>query len=109
MTLHTHWYDTHMYYPRITNLVFTLVQSSFCLTPFTITTVAFGVLIPVSLVDSLLWRSHINQLTYYYSVMWAYPVSIYVLCGYFSCHLDMSRNILAYNRSILVQVTISYH
>ena len=34
---------------------------------------------------------------------------VYVLCGYFSCHLDMSRNILAYNRSILVQVTISYH
>ena len=56
-----------------------------------------------------LWRSHINQLTYYYSVMWAYPIRIYVLCGYFSYHLDISRNILAYNRSILVQVTISYH
>ena len=80
---------------------------NFC--PFTITTVAFCVLIPVSLVDSLLWRSHINQLTYYYSIMWAYPVRIYVLCGYFSYHLDISRNILAYNRSISVHVTISYN
>ena len=99
-----------MYYSRTTNLVFTLVQSvSFSPVTFILTKVAFSVLIPVSLVDSLLSRSHINQLTYYYSVMWAYPIKLYVLCGYFNYHLDISDNILAYDRSISVHVTISYN